>query len=162
MPFPPTPDPLQHCQNCAAVLARRRFHSGTLEDLGAFTRRKFCGRACMAAWMTGRRKGASETSRHREASRQAKTACETCGRTPRALHVHHVDQDTSNNAPANLRTLCASCHRRSHSPNFDETGSRRAPCELCEKPARVTGLCYTHLTRKRRYGAADAIPPTRR
>jgi hypothetical protein len=30
------------------------------------------------------------------------------------LHTHHVDRDCSNNAPANLLTLCRWCHLKAH------------------------------------------------
>ena len=40
--------------------------------------------------------------------------CEECGFVPKhiaQLEVDHVDGNHSNNAPENLRTLCANCHR---------------------------------------------------
>lgn len=40
--------------------------------------------------------------------------CERCGFLPEhpcQLDVHHRDGDHENNAPANLETLCANCHR---------------------------------------------------
>ncbi|WP_050670485.1 HNH endonuclease [Luteipulveratus halotolerans] len=39
--------------------------------------------------------------------------CEACGSTTR-LHVHHKDRNWRNDEPANLMTLCASCHLRLH------------------------------------------------
>lgn len=41
--------------------------------------------------------------------------CENCGAVKsgkglRSLSVHHIDGDTLNNDPANLRTLCQKCH----------------------------------------------------
>jgi len=39
--------------------------------------------------------------------------CRNCG-TAENLHVHHVDQDRSNNDLDNLLTLCAGCHARHH------------------------------------------------
>lgn len=46
-----------------------------------------------------------------------KARCEECGFVPkhlRQLDVHHKDGDHSNNAPENLTTLCANCHRLVH------------------------------------------------
>jgi 5-methylcytosine-specific restriction endonuclease McrA len=43
--------------------------------------------------------------------------CERCGVVPNdpgRLHVHHIDRDRRNNDPANLMTLCRSCHRAEH------------------------------------------------
>jgi hypothetical protein len=80
-----------------------------------------------------------------------KARCEVCG-TTRSLHVHHRDHDPMNNAPSNLQTLCASCHKRAHSPNYDETGTQRKSCVHCDKPSYRQGLCQTHLSRLKRHG----------
>jgi hypothetical protein len=76
---------------------------------------------------------------------------EICGST-RKRHVHHRDENPMNNAPANLQTLCASCHRLVHSPHFDKTTGQRKPCLHCEKPAQKLGLCWTHNSRRIRFG----------
>lgn len=44
--------------------------------------------------------------------------CERCGFVPEhtcQLDVHHIDRNHSNDAPSNLQTLCANCHRLEHS-----------------------------------------------
>lgn len=42
--------------------------------------------------------------------------CQHCGKVAhknsRAIHVHHIDRDKTNNDPANLITLCVKCHMR--------------------------------------------------
>jgi len=43
-----------------------------------------------------------------------KDHCEECGFIPKhscQLDVDHIDQNHKNNAPENLQTLCANCHR---------------------------------------------------
>ena len=56
-------------------------------------------------------------------------ACENCGFVPEdpcQLEVHHVDRNRSNNNPANLRTLCANCHRLVHKRGREDGRSRPA------------------------------------
>lgn len=47
------------------------------------------------------------------AIRERDRCCAECG-SNRRLHVHHKDRDKLNNDPANLITLCNSCHSRTH------------------------------------------------
>lgn len=45
---------------------------------------------------------------------KVKDKCERCGFVPEhscQLDVDHIDTDHTNNAPENLQTLCANCHR---------------------------------------------------
>lgn len=34
------------------------------------------------------------------------------------MHVHHIDEDRSNNELNNLQVLCRSCHYKGHSPKI--------------------------------------------
>lgn len=45
-----------------------------------------------------------------------KTTCSRCGYNEfeLALHIHHLDEDSTNNAPENLIVLCANCHAGLH------------------------------------------------
>lgn len=140
--------PLRRCASCQARLVRKRFN-GRLEDFGGFLKRRYCDRRCMA---TGYEKEICNSKSHSrsKAHRKMKEACEVCGLP--ALHVHHMDEDWSNNSDSNLQSLCASCHRLSHSPNFLGTPTRRKPCALCSAPRARDGLCNTHLTRLKRHG----------
>lgn len=151
---PAKPTPIRFCQVCGEPLQRKRLN-GTLEDLTHFGRRVTCGRHCMARRMQKDR-CRSESHSRSKAHRHIKACCETCG-SVRALHVHHIDEDHTNNAPSNLRTLCASCHRRCHSPNFMADGVTRKPCKHCVKPSAQVGLCWSHLNRLRKYGDALAV-----
>jgi hypothetical protein len=88
----------------------------------------------------------------RKTTGMAGPQCELCGTNKRKLHVHHKDHNPENNDPKNLQTLCASCHKVSHSPNYTGTPPRRKPCAYCLKPVARKGLCNTHLTRLKRHG----------
>lgn len=149
MPRQSLPDPEKSCKACGAQLTRKRIN-GRLEDRAVFLRRVFCNRACMSVGMAKEVCRSLSHSRAKAAA-TAKPACEACGREGR-LHVHHVDENPSNNAPSNLRTLCPSCHRKSHSRNFKADGVTPMPCEHCVRPSVKLGLCATHLTRLRRHG----------
>lgn len=150
MPRLPMPDPIKHCVACGKLLTRKRFKSA-LEDMGAFRRRKYCDQTCMAKGMEGRIKVLNPKNARRQSGKAVKGECESCGRTGR-LHVHHKNENPLNNAPSNLMTLCGSCHRQAHSPNFAGTPGQRKQCKHCSKPARQRGLCFTHLTRFKKYG----------
>lgn len=65
---------------------------------------------------TYRRPSASVLARHRRNLIDARGfACEDCGVSPEPehmLHMHHLDDDTFNNVPDNLRLLCVACHNK--------------------------------------------------
>lgn len=92
------------------------------------------------------------TASYRRSAATAKPKCEACGTDKRKLHVHHKDENPLNNEPSNLQTLCVSCHRLAHSPNYLGTPTHRKPCLHCSKGSVKHGLCNTHLTREKRYG----------
>ena len=50
--------------------------------------------------------------------------CAVCGGEA-TLHVHHIDRDPTNDAPANLITLCETCHARAHRELCREGGDAR-------------------------------------
>ena len=133
------PDPKRYCQFCQRRLARKRIN-GRLEDMGAFTRRKFCDRLCMAQAMV--QPTVSKATFHSRARKFRLGACERCGAT-RHLHVHHKDGNYTNNDPANLETLCERCHGKEHGPRrgllFSErVQMRRADLQrLCDLLRRV-------------------------
>lgn len=83
-----------------------------------FLRRKYCDQECQ------RRAQIRPNATHKQtlmsrAQKHRKRVCARCGAT-RKLHVHHRDRDIANNAPANLLTLCASCHNRLHAGLWSE------------------------------------------
>lgn len=79
-----------------------------LEDLGAFSKRKFCSLSCANTRQTLTKHGYSWRAR-----KHLQTSCEACGER-RQLHAHHVDQNKANNEPANIQTLCKWCHNYLH------------------------------------------------
>jgi 5-methylcytosine-specific restriction endonuclease McrA len=157
MPQNIKPTPEKYCPACGAKMERKRFPpNNRLEDLTAFQKRRTCGEKCMARWMEQERVTSVGHSRIK-ANRYIKTSCEACGETEKRLHVHHIDHDPFNNDLSNLITLCPSCHQRSHSPNYTDDGQMRKPCKHCDKSSIKAGLCYSHITRLRRYGNPLAV-----
>jgi len=151
MPMPRKMDPIKHCEACGKRMARKRYR-GTLEDLSAFRRRHYCNQGCMARGMTGVIKHLTEQNSRRQSAKARRTQCEKCGRADSRLYAHHKDRNPLNNAAPNLQTLCGSCHRRSHSRHWSATLNQREACIYCSQPARQRGLCWTHLTRYKKYG----------
>jgi 5-methylcytosine-specific restriction endonuclease McrA len=137
----------------------RRYFGERLEDRAAFMRRIFCDRDCMAQWMEGQTKVENDKNGRRQSAKTAAQQCEKCGRQRdrTRMYVHHKDENPQNNEPSNLMTLCGSCHRRLHSPNYTGTGERRERCAYCEMPSYRLGLCCTHLTRLKKHGDPLAV-----
>jgi len=77
--------------------------------------------------------------------------CEQCGNGQR-LHVHHLDENPQNNDPSNLKTLCATCHKRWHWTHGQERLKRASACAICSLPSRRLGFCQKHYQRFRKYG----------
>ena len=107
MPIPPKPDPEKYCEVCGVRLSRKRF-GGRLEDMGRFVTRRTCGQSC-----GNTKREVGKDALHWRARKYLAATCQECGTTER-LHVHHIDRDPANNSPANLATLCASCHLKLH------------------------------------------------
>lgn len=110
MPRKPLDLPLKYCERCSAVMDRQRY-GGRLEDASAYQKRRYCSLSCANSrgnW------GDSSTATRREAHKFVKKACERCGASNPKLHVHHRDENPSNNSPGNLETLCPSCHKLAH------------------------------------------------
>jgi DNA-directed RNA polymerase subunit RPC12/RpoP len=110
MVMPRKKDPLKNCKHCGEKMIRKRIN-GRLEDMGAFLRRVFCNRSCMALGYVNpaRLKGAW----YQEARKLRGKSCENCGGA-RLLAAHHVDGNWKNNSPENIQTLCVSCHAIHH------------------------------------------------
>lgn len=149
---PRAKSPIKFCLNCGKQLLLRTLADGSLEQTCFLRARKYCNRKCMALGMEGTMKTSTPRSHHRQSRKAVKEKCQNCGRRNTKLHVHHADSNPMNNDPSNFRTLCGSCHRRCHSPNYEATGLRRKPCKICGNPSMRTGLCYKHVTRQRLYG----------
>lgn len=80
-------------------------------------------------------------------------ACQTCnGR--RNLDLHHIDCNPRNNDPANVMTLCRSCHRKWHWQHTPEIHHHRVrgTCSICDRPHACRGMCDLHYRRWKRHG----------
>jgi hypothetical protein len=109
MGTPPKPDPIKHCAVCGALMTRKRFGpSQTLEDMGRFLSRRTCGQSCGNTKVE-----VTKDALHWRARKHKQPTCSECG-TDNDLHVHHIDRNPANNDPANLQTLCSSCHLKLH------------------------------------------------
>lgn len=106
------PDPEKYCVQCGDMLARKRFSSGALEDMGRFKKRLYCNTECQRRAQVKDDATAKQTMMSR-ARKFKTTSCAVCAETTR-LHIHHIDHDFRNNDPANLMTLCVLCHNRVH------------------------------------------------
>jgi len=79
-----------------------------------------------------------------------KDRCENCGATSK-LDMHHTDRNESNNDPANLKTLCHSCHTKRHIAEGDGPKRKyiRNHCKICGEPVHGKGLCEKHYYQRR-------------
>ena len=143
-------DPEKYCAYCGKRMHRARFDSGRLEDLSAFTRRKYCCRECMRKAFVKigvteqTYRGAHKTAEHIAYSILGKPHyCERCG-SAENIDVHHKDGNYNNNIPENLVVLCRSCHIKEH--------REKGICKICGAPVKGNGFCNKHLIRYRKYG----------
>jgi hypothetical protein len=105
-------DPIKHCLVCGAILLRKRFSSGVLEDRGRFLIRMTCGKKCQALMQVKTNSKHKQTMLSR-ARKFKKNYCEECGMIGK-LHIHHMDKNILNNNQENLKTLCRKCHDALH------------------------------------------------
>lgn len=95
------------CPVCGVTFNRKRY-GGQLESTQRYRTRVCCSQACANS-----RVDVVKDTHHWRARRHRKATCAHCG-TASDLHVHHIDRNPANNDPANLQTLCASCHLKLH------------------------------------------------
>lgn len=131
MPFPPKPDPVKFCEACGKQLARKRFASGRLEDRTVFLKRRHCSQSCANS-----RQEITRSGHAYRAKPYRKLRCEHC-QTTRKLHVHHKDRNWRNDDPANLQTLCETCHLELHWREDRE--QRMAAARQAAETARARG-----------------------
>ena len=149
MPRQRKPTPERYCQSCGERL-ERKIINGRLEDLAQFIRRKNCNVLCMAKGMVKQK--VDRTMYHKRARVYLKSNCEQC-QTTENLAVHHRNGDITDNAPANLMTLCSSCHLKLHWQNGKTIPKRqKKPCTICGKPAEGRGYCMNHYRHFMKYG----------
>ena len=99
--------PNKICPVCGATFNRARYGK-KLEAAKRYLARRTCSQACANTKET-----VTKDALHWRARKHKAKTCSEC-RTTEQLHVHHVDRNPANNDPANLRTLCASCHLKLH------------------------------------------------
>jgi len=143
------PEPERYCLNCKKLLHRNRFPN-SLEDLTRFKKRKYCGVLCMAKAMT--KESVMRGTYQQRARKFIGKNCEKCG-TSKRLNIHHINEDWKDNAPANLMTLCASCHLRLHWQT-GKKGQKKPPifCSICGEKAQGRGYCMNHYRHYMKYG----------
>lgn len=96
------------CKKCGNLFNRRRF--GTrLEDFTRWNQRMYCSKRCSYI----RPPISDKSTFHRLARKYLQESCSICASTEN-LDVHHEDGNYKNNDPANLGTLCHSCHMKLH------------------------------------------------
>ena len=139
--------PVKHCLDCGTQLQRKRFN-GRLEDASVFSRRKYCGRFCMAQAKT--MENPSLSAYRKRAAKFRGESCEFCG-TSSGLHIHHKNENVADNSPGNLQTLCGSCHLKDHHKRWNRK-KPKPPCMVCGRVSYRSKLCNTCRTRQRKNG----------
>ena len=130
----PPPKP---CETCGAMMERKRWDGGRMEELKAFQLRRFCNSRCAGPGLT--KPNPAMKSYHYRARKQIGPECVEC-KTTETLQVHHLDQNPANNAPENLMTLCRRCHSIWHAQRKEKP----APCRVCGRKHKAKGLCDRH------------------
>ena len=118
-------DPPKTCEACGKPMFRKRF-GRRLEDRTRFLSRRTCGQSCGNA-----RSEVGKSAHHWRARQHRDDRCADCGSRD-DLHVHHKDRNHENDDPANLVTLCASCHLKLH---WREDRERRLAARRSARPA---------------------------
>ena len=96
------------CQYCGKEFSRQMI-GNRLEDVGVFSRRKYCSLSCS----NSKKHPTHWETYHYRARKHRKAYCEAC-LTDRQLHAHHVDGNPENNSAGNIQTLCVHCHNFLH------------------------------------------------
>lgn len=112
MPRQPKPTPEKSCEWCGTAFTRKRVGKAQqLECVSNYMRRRFCTISCAVS--NQHATPATEAASRKRAHAHVGPSCEACD-TNQDLVVHHVDGDATNNALANLQTLCSPCHSFFH------------------------------------------------
>jgi len=61
-----------------------------------------------------------ESELSEEILRRDNHTCQMCRKLSSKLHIHHIDQNKSNNCTENLVTLCPKCHLSIHGDHFQK------------------------------------------
>ena len=152
------PDPVKCCAFCNKPMERKRYN-GVLESNLAFRRRKYCDPTCMG--LAHRKEDPTRDGYRKRIYPLRKERCEKCG-TMEKLSIHHMDRNWRNNDPANLQTLCSSCHTSlHHEANDIQPPKSTRPCQYCGHVSNRT-TCESCKTRIRLTGSPYQTPSGRR
>lgn len=146
---------MKTCERCGREYARTEL--AARQSNKHWMRRRYCSSACQEAALSdyakslagenhpGWKGAAAKPNSGRDRARKlyAAAPCEVCGATP--ADRHHVDGDTTNNAPENIRFLCRTHHIRAE----DRMAYRRLTDD--ERAARVDRKRAQARKRARRY-----------
>jgi hypothetical protein len=106
--------------NCAHC--NKEIHKAKSDINGSKSGLLFCNRKCKEAaqkynvLIQPSHYGAGESDYRQRALKHYGAECQKCGfdKNPKALDVHHKDQNRANNTIENLEVLCCNCHAIEH------------------------------------------------
>lgn len=149
--------PAKPCEHCGALMTRK-LYGDRWEDAPVFQKRRFCSLECSA--MARRMATVKQDSLLWRQRKLRMASCQECG-TKERLQLHHMDENRENEAPENLKTLCASCHAKWHWAHGKQPMPKKAlACSVCGAGGKLRrGMCQAHYRRVKTHGDPLAHVP---